>query len=135
MSISTKEQCSWCDKKAVLTCPDCGWEACEDHSRKDGKCYNCTKYWKADPKKVELIRKLGEAIEFKGKVARKLITKAIKEYNASKMPTLKEKIDKFYDLYSGFLDGIEPCLLEEDNDSLIEMGTLLDEMKEEIYKL
>ena len=49
--------------------------------------------------------------------------------------SLKEKIDKFYNLYSGFLDGIEPCLLEEDNDVLIEMGTLLDEMKEEIYKL
>ena len=49
--------------------------------------------------------------------------------------SLKQKIDKFYDLYNGFLDGIEACLVEEDNDVLIEMGTLLDEMKEEIYKL
>ena len=133
--IDINERCSWCDKKAVLTCPDCGWEACEDHSEKDGKCYNCTIFWKADPKKVDLIRKLGEGVEIGGKEGRKMLKKAWKEYNSSKKMTLKENIDKFYDLYMGFLDGIDPALLPEDNVILKEMGEILNKIKEEIYKL
>jgi len=49
--------------------------------------------------------------------------------------TLKENIDKFYDLYMGFLDGIDPALLPEDNVILEEMGEVLNKVKEEIYKL
>lgn len=69
MKIS--EMCSWCDKKAVLTCPDCGWEACEEHSREDGKCFYCTKHWEVDPKRVAQIEKMFEDAEKLGEQLKK----------------------------------------------------------------
>ncbi len=61
--MNIKERCSWCDKKAVLRCPDCGWEACKDHSREDKRCFNCSHDWKADQKRVAQIEKMFEEAE------------------------------------------------------------------------
>lgn len=83
MKIS--EMCSWCDKRAVLTCPDCGWEACGEHSREDGKCFYCTKIGvEIDQDAVDLIRKLGEALEYEGKESREMMKKAHEEYREVK---------------------------------------------------
>lgn len=54
-----REQCSFCDKLAILICSDCNWEVCEDHSRKDGKCIYCTKIGVIiNPKAIKMLERL-----------------------------------------------------------------------------